>query len=154
MKRVGFFVGAAFGFLIAAHRLNDYDVIHNMLLLREWDVYLMMGSAILTAAPLLWLLQRRGWQTPFAGPLRPQRSTVTRRNVLGSVVFGTGWAVSGACPGPALALPAAGTVLGVFVIAGMFVGIALHDAVDRFRVKSPVPQTKLSSTAGPNLKFR
>ena len=131
MNRVALLVGAAFGFLIAAARLNDYDVIHDMLLLREPDVFLLMASAVAVAAPTLWLLERRGWRTPLGGRLKVQRLPVERRHILGSVIFGAGWAIGGACPVPAIAMVANGTALGVIVVAGMFLGIALRDRVER-----------------------
>ena len=51
MNCVSFLAGLSFGFLVAAARLNDYNVIHNMLLLRQSYVFLMMATAIGTAAP-------------------------------------------------------------------------------------------------------
>jgi len=133
VNRVGFAIGLGFGFLITAARLNDYDVIHRMLLIQELDVYLLMASAVATAMPLLLLLQRTRWRTPLGGPLKVARAPVRPRNILGATVFGTGWAVAGTCPGPALAMPAAGGILGVFVMAGLFVGAVLRDAVDARR---------------------
>ncbi len=139
MKTVAFLMGGAFGFLVAAARLNDYTVIHDMLLLREPDVFLLMGSAIAVAAPILLLLQRRRWRTPFGGPLEVQRLPVTRRAVFGAAVFGSGWAVAGTCPVPALAMTANGTALGLFVAIGLFGGIWLRDSIDRRQdVTAPV----------------
>lgn len=131
MKTVAFLVGGLFGFLVAAARLSDYQVIHDMLLLREPDVFLLMGSAVAVAAPLLILLQKSRWKTPFGGEIQVQRNPVTRRNVFGAAVFGTGWAVAGTCPVPAIAMTAGGSVLGVAVAAGLFGGIALRDRIDR-----------------------
>lgn len=143
MNRVGFLFGTAFGFLLAAARLNDYDVIHQMLLLREFDLWLMFAATIGTAAPLLWLLQRRRWQTALGGCLKVQRTPVERKNVLGAVVFGTGWAITGACPGTALAMAGSGTLLGVLIMAGLLSGILARDAVlarlPRTKVSSPTP---------------
>ena len=59
MNRIGFLFGLAFGFLIAAGRLNEYDVIHQGLLLRSPYMFLVMGSAVGVAMPVLWLLHRR-----------------------------------------------------------------------------------------------
>ena len=131
MKTVALLMGGAFGFLVAAARLNDYGVIHDMLLLREPDVFFLMGSAIGVAAPILLLLQRRKWQTPFGGPLEVQRQPITRRTVFGAAIFGTGWAVAGTCPVPALAMTASGSGLGLLVALGLFGGIALRDTIDR-----------------------
>lgn len=129
MKRVAFLAGAAFGFLVAAARLSDYAVIHDMLLLREPDVFLLMASAVAVAAPLLLFLERRRWRTPFGGPLNVLRAPVARHNVAGAAVFGTGWALAGTCPVPALAMTASGGVLGLCVAAGLFGGVALRDRI-------------------------
>lgn len=129
MNALGFLVGLGFGFAIAATRLSDYNVIHNMLLLREPDVFLLMASAIGTAMPLLWLLQRRGWKTPLGGPLTLNYSRAHPRHILGAVLFGAGWAVAGTCPGPALAMTAGGTVLGLVVVSGIASGLFLRDAI-------------------------
>jgi uncharacterized membrane protein YedE/YeeE len=122
-------VGVGFGVVLAAARLNEYDTIHRMLLLQELDVFLLMGSAIGTAAPLLWWLRRRRWRTPWNGELQVQQEPVKRGNVLGAVVFGAGWAVTGACPGPALVMTATGAVMGLPLMAGLVAGAALRDAV-------------------------
>ena len=87
MNRPAFAVGLVFGFIIAAARLSDYNVIHDMLLLREPDVFLLMGSAFATAAPLLYLLNRRGWKTPSGETMVLRRSPVLPRNVLGAIVL-------------------------------------------------------------------
>ncbi|GAC1456210.1 MAG: hypothetical protein PVSMB4_16470 [Ktedonobacterales bacterium] len=129
MNRVGFLFGAAFGFVLAAAQLNNYTVIHNMLLLRDPQPYLILSSAIVVAAPLLWLLRTRHWRTPLGGPLTITPSRVERKFVLGGMVFGTGWAVAGGCPAPLLGMIAAGRVLAVFVVAGLFGGIMLRDVV-------------------------
>lgn len=129
MNRLGFLAGTAFGFLIGAARLNDYDVIHNMLLLRDPDPYLVMGAAAAVALPLLWMLERRAWRAPLGGTLHLARARVERKHVAGSVVFGAGWALTGTCPGTALAMPSAGVLLGLPVVLGLFVGQMLREAV-------------------------
>lgn len=130
-NRLGFVLGLVFGALLVLARVHEYETIHNMLMLRDPYVFLLMGSAVGTALPLLWLLKRRGWRTPYGGDLQPERSGIERRHIAGSVVFGTGWAITGACPGPALAMAATGNVLGAVVVAGLFVGLLLRDRVAR-----------------------
>jgi uncharacterized membrane protein YedE/YeeE len=129
MNVLGLLFGLGFGFVISAARLTDYDTIHRMLLLQEPDVYLLMGSAIAVALPLLRVLQSRGWVTPFGGRLQLSPSPVRRNHVLGSAVFGTGWAVAGTCPGPAVAMIGTGNLLGLLVVGGLFGGILLREAV-------------------------
>ena len=45
------------------------------------------------------------------------------------MTFGTGWAVAGTCPAPAIAMATGGGFLAVFVIAGLDAGLWLRDAV-------------------------
>ncbi len=137
MNRAALLVGAAFGFLVAAARLSDYQVIHDMLRLREPDVFLLMASAIAVAAPILVILERRRWRTPLGGELKVVRQPIARRNVLGAAVFGSGWAIAGTCPVPAVAMVAGGSALGLAVTAGLFGGIALRDAIDRKAGRAP-----------------
>jgi uncharacterized membrane protein YedE/YeeE len=104
VRLVGLLFGSAFGFLLALAGLNDYEVIHNML-----------------------LLERKRWRTPFAGTLRPARSKIERHHITGSAIFGTGWAIAGTCPAPALAMTGSGALLGLVVVGGMFAGLMARD---------------------------
>ena len=126
---VGVLVGAGFGAVLVAARLNEFDTIHKMLLLQELDVFLLMGSAIATAAPILWWLRRSHWRTPEGGELLVPKEPVQQKHVFGAVVFGTGWAITGACPAPALLMAATGTVMGLPLITGLMLGTALRDSV-------------------------
>ena len=135
MNRLSFIIGGAFGFVLAAAKLNDYNVIHDMLLFREPDVYLILASAVGVAMPLLWLLQKRSWRTPMGGRMELAAAKPERKTIFGSMAFGTGWAVAGTCPGPALAMAAGGTFLGIFVIAGLATGVWLRNEVAEGRLR-------------------
>jgi uncharacterized membrane protein YedE/YeeE len=130
LRAVGLLFGLAFGFVLGWARLTDYDVIRNMLLLREPDVFLLMMSAIATAAigaralrlfKVTTVLDR----TPIAWTVEAPRA----RHVVGSVVFGVGWSVAATCPGPVAAQVGRGQFAGLFTMAGLLVGIAICDRV-------------------------
>lgn len=129
MKFTTLVFGMGFGFLIVAAGFSNYDTIHNMLLLREAHGYLVMGSAVAVAMPLLWLLERRRWQTLLGGSLKLVRTPAERKSIWGAMVFGSGWAIAGTCPVPALAMLASGSLLAVVVVGGLFGGILLRDIV-------------------------
>ena len=90
MHRLSFIVGGAFGFGLAASKLNAYNVIHDMLLFREPDVYLILASAIAVAMPVLWVLQKRRWRTPLGDPMELANAKVERKNIFGAMTFRTG----------------------------------------------------------------
>ncbi len=127
MNPFTFLIGGAFGFLIVASGLSDYTVIHDMLLLREPDVFLLMGSSFAVAMPILWILRRRRWKTPMAGELELNRVEIEQKHVYGGAMFGVGWAVAGTCPGPAIGMVAGGGFLGLVVMAGLGSGILLRN---------------------------
>lgn len=129
--------GLAFGAVFAAAGFNQYDVIHRMLLLEDAGGFLTMGSAVGTAMLLLWWLERRRWQTTIGGPLALRRWNVERKHFWGGIVFGTGWAITGACPGTASTTLGAGSVMGIVLVIGMIAGIALRD----FTVRPATPVT-------------
>jgi uncharacterized membrane protein YedE/YeeE len=129
MKYIGFLFGGAFGARVTAGRLNEYNVIHNGLRLTNLYMFFVMGSAVAVAMVLLFILRKCRWVTPTGGPLDLTPSRPERKHVTGGIVFGLGWAVTGTCPAPALAMVGSGGLLGLFVVAGIFSGLVLRDAV-------------------------
>ena len=127
-KLIGLLFGAGFGFVLAASNLHEYQTIHDMLSLKEFDVFLLMGGAIGVSLPLLALLERSNAKTVLGGTLSLSRSPVKRQNVVGGALFGIGWALSGTCPAPALVMLASGAGLAIITIVGLFIGLGLRDA--------------------------
>jgi uncharacterized protein len=125
----GLFFGAIFGATLVAARLNDYNVIHRALTLRDPYMFLLMGAALAVALPGLWLLERAHPRTALGGPLIVKRERIQRKHILGAIVFGTGWALAGTCPGPMLAMTVAGNVLGAVPMLGLWTGSALRDRI-------------------------
>lgn len=124
---MGLLFGSCFGGLLGAANLHEYDTIHAMLRLDEFDVYGLMASAILVAAGLLWWLERRPTSTVFDGTLTLQRSRPKKHHIIGGGLFGIGWAIAGTCPAPALVMVSSGALYGLIVILGIFIGIYLGD---------------------------
>ena len=141
LKAIGFVFGTAFGFVLAWARVTDYDVIHDMLLLRHPDMFLLMTSAMLTAAVGIRLLRAFHARaildgTPVTWNTQPPR----RRHLIGST-----------CPGPVAAQLGRGQVACLFTIAGMLAGILICDLIVRARRETRAargPMTEPVSVAG------
>ncbi len=126
-KIAGLAFGIGFGFVLAAANLHEYQVIHDMLSLRELDVFWLMGAAIATSLPILWVVERKKLKTLIGGQLSLSRSRISRNNIVGGAIFGIGWALSGTCPAPALIMLASGAGLAAVTITGLFLGLGLRD---------------------------
>ena len=127
LNLIGLLSGILFGGTLAGSRMHEYDTIHNTLALEDPYVFLFMGSAIFVSAPLLWMLEKRGMNTPFGGELSLSRAKPEPHHIKGGALFGIGWAIAGTCPAPALVMVSSGAMLGLVAIPGIFLGLRLRE---------------------------
>ena len=126
MKPIALLFGTGFGFMLSWARITDYDVIRNMLLFHEFDVYFMMGAAMVTSAIGVRLLRAAGLKAVVGGePIAWTITKPTRHHAYGSLLFGLGWGIAGTCPGPIAAQLGRGQWAALFTVAGAFTGVAL-----------------------------
>ena len=122
--------GSVFGLGLMISGMTDTNKVQGWLdLLGAWDPTLafVLGGAMI---PMLvaWQVARRRVAAVLGGalPLAPV-PVIDARLIGGSVLFGTGWALVGLCPGPAMASLSYGGVQGLVFLVAMAVGmIGLH----------------------------
>ena len=126
MRAAGLAVGLVFGVTLSWTGMSDPDVIRGALLFQEAYLYLFFASAVLVATTGVWLLRRRRARALLTGERVDWRGEAPRRrHIVGSVLFGTGWALADACPGPIATQVGQGIVWSLFTIAGVIAGIWL-----------------------------
>jgi hypothetical protein len=122
---VGF--GIAFGFLLSWGQLTSPDVIQDMLLLEDAYVYLIMASAIAVGFVTTRLLRRARARAVLTGqPISWSIERPERHHVTGSVLFGLGWAMADACPGPIVAQLGQGFGWSIFTALGVVAGVVIY----------------------------
>ena len=92
-----------------------------MFLFENFQLYGIIGTAVVLTAPGLRWIQRRG-RTAFGGPVRVERKALNRGTVVGGLLFGVGWSITGMCPGPILVNIGEGKVYALAALAGALVG--------------------------------
>lgn len=126
MRLAGLVVGLVFGVVLCWSGMSDPDVIRGALLLEQSYLFLFFASAVLVASAGVWTLRRRQARALLTGERIDWPATPpARRHVVGSVLFGTGWALAGACPGPIATQLGQGIAWSLFTLAGMVAGIWL-----------------------------
>jgi uncharacterized protein len=134
----GFLVGAVFGATLSWTGMSSPEVIRGALLFEDSYLYLMFAAAVATAFVGLRVLRAVRARALLTG--EPVSWSVDRpepRHIWGSLLFGTGWAISGACPGPIATQLGQGIAWALFTTAGVVVGISLF-----LRTRRPAPATR------------
>jgi uncharacterized protein len=126
MRRVvaGGLIGIVFGVTLSWSGLTSPDVVRDALLFEDSYLYLLFASAVATGSLGLWLLRRRERRALLAPTkLSWPRDRIERRHIVGSVIFGVGWGLADACPGPIATQVGQGIGWGVITLAGVAIGI-------------------------------
>jgi uncharacterized protein len=117
-------IGIVFGVILTKSEAVSWFRIHEMFRFRSFHMYGIMGSAVLVGSISVQLIRRLGVRsiTGEAIIIPPKAKTpLLKRYWMGGTVFGLGWGLLGACPGPIFALLGAG--VGVMVV-GMISALA------------------------------
>jgi uncharacterized membrane protein YedE/YeeE len=122
----GFIIGIVFGVVLSWSGMTSPAVIREGLLFQNAYLFLFFFGAVTTAAIGLRILKKRAPRALLTGetvewePVKPER-----RHVVGSAIFGIGWGVSGACPGPIATQLGQGIWWGIPLSIGVVGGILL-----------------------------
>jgi len=106
-------LGALLGFSLSRIGFTNYDELHKMFVFSDLRLLMVFAGAVGLSA-IAYRLHPLGRAIPARG--------VDRSTVIGSIIFGLGWALSGACPGAALAQLGEGKLFAVFTLAGIVSG--------------------------------
>jgi len=126
---VALIAGSLFGAGLAFSGMADPARVQGFLdLFGRWDPTLafVMGGAM-TPMAIAWIIQRR-LEKPFAGEQfsLPGTTLIDRKLTIGAVLFGTGWGISGLCPGPGFADLAINPLPALAFVAALLAGMIAH----------------------------
>lgn len=127
MKAIKFIlIGILFGIILYKSEAASWYRIYEMFQFRSFHMYGMIGTALATAIILVQIIKRKQ-VTDSNGMLitfLDKDKSITRYSA-GGTIFGLGWALTGACPGPMFALIGSGYwTLGIvllFAILGTWI---------------------------------
>lgn len=114
--------GMIFGFVLSRVGATDYDAIHGMFMLTDLHLYGVIGTAVAVAALGFAYVRRRKLRGAGGVPLAIVAKPMKPGLIVGGLMFGAGWALTGTCPGTALAQLGEGTLGGGITILGILAG--------------------------------
>ncbi len=119
---LGFLTGIAFGFLLQKGRVAKFRVIVGQFLLKDWTVFKVMLTAVAVGAIGVWVMVGMGWATLSIKP------AAFGGVIIGAILFGTGMAIFGYCPGTSVAACGEGRRDAMVGVIGMLAGALIYVA--------------------------
>jgi hypothetical protein len=119
---VYFLLGIAFGIVLTRSEVLSWFRIQEMFRFQSFRMYGIIGSAIAMAAVSIFLIKNSGLTSASGEAIAIPRKTLGTgaRYAVGGTIFGLGWALTGACPGPLFALVGSGvSVMAVAVLSAL-----------------------------------
>lgn len=129
-----FFVGIAFGILLVKAEVISWFRIQEMFRLQSFHMYGVIGSAVVTGMFSVWLIKKFRIKTIYGEPIELHRKPFNKGQVYGGLLFGLGWAITGACPGPLYALIGTGATVILVTLLSAIAGTWVYG---KFRDKLP-----------------
>lgn len=123
MKNIKFlFVGVIFGLVLTKTEAVSWFRIQEMFRFQSFHMYGIIGSAVVIGAISVYLLKHFRLRSLDNEPIIIPSKKFNKGSIIGGTIFGMGWALSGACPGPLYALLGAGYPVIIAAILSALLG--------------------------------
>jgi uncharacterized membrane protein YedE/YeeE len=126
-------LGIGFGIVLTKSEVLSWFRIQEMFRFQSPLMYEIIASAVAVAAASVAFLRKLGLTTISGAPITIPPKNLGRgvRYAVGGTVFGLGWALTGACPGPLFALVGNGITVMIVAIIGALAGTWLYGLLRR-----------------------
>lgn len=119
-------VGILFGIVFIKAEIVYWLRIQEMFHLQSFHMFGIIGSAVLVGIVSVWLIKRSGIKTIYGEPISISPKTFNKGQIYGGLIFGFGWAITGACPGPLFAQIGAGTTVIIITFLSALAGTWMY----------------------------
>ncbi len=146
-KYILLFFGMAFGFILSRAGATTYDFYAQLFLFQDLQLLWVIAVAAGLGMIGIFVLKALKARSLFEGkPISFEGKKYLPTLIPGSVIFGMGWGLAGACPGTALTMLGEGKLGALFTIAGVLLGTYLYGLqASRAGKKQPVAAAKAES---------
>ena len=96
-------LGILFGFIFIKAEVISWFRIQEMFRLQSFHMYGIIGSAILVAMISIFIIKKFNIKTIYGEEIIFHKKKFNKGQIYGGLIFGFGWALTGACPGPLFA---------------------------------------------------
>lgn len=113
-------VGIAFGIVFIKAEIISWFRIQEMFRFQSFHMFGVIGSAVMVGVVSVLLIKKYNLKTIYGEIIEFHPKQFSKGQVYGGLLFGFGWAITGACPGPLFALVGSGaTVIAVTLLSAI-----------------------------------
>ncbi len=127
-------VGIGFGIVFVKAEIISWFRIQEMFRLQSFHMYGVIGSAVVVGVLSVWIIKKFNIKTIYGEKIEFHPKTFNKGQIFGGLMFGLGWAVTGACPGPLFAQIGAGSSVIIVTLLSAIAGTWVYG---KFRDKLP-----------------
>ncbi|MFT3683104.1 MAG: YeeE/YedE thiosulfate transporter family protein [Ferruginibacter sp.] len=121
--------GIFFGIVLVKAEVVSWFRIQEMFRLQSFHMYGVIGSAVITGMIAVWLIKKLKIKTMYGEPIEFHPKSFNKGQVYGGLLFGLGWAITGACPGPLYALIGYGVTVIIIVLLSAIAGTWVYGKI-------------------------
>lgn len=114
--------GLLFGIVLVKSEVISWFRIQEMFRLQSFHMYGVIGSAVVVGMLSVWLIKKLKIRTIYGEPIVFVSKKFNKGNIYGGLLFGFGWAITGACPGPLFAQIGAGFTVVIITLLSAIAG--------------------------------
>ena len=131
MKLFKFLIpGILFGIVMTKSEAISWFRIQEMFRFESFHMYGIIGTAVMLGALLVFVIKRRQVKSMDGDVISfNDKNFSISRYLIGGILFGLGWAMTGACPGPLFTLVGHGIVSIWIVIISAVIGTYIYGAL-------------------------
>ena len=126
--------GLLFGVILVKAEVISWFRIQEMFRLQSFHMFGVIGSAVVVGIISVLLIKKYKLKTIYGEPIEFVSKKFNKGNIYGGLIFGFGWAITGACPGPLFAQIGTGTTV---IIVTLLSAIAGTWTYGKFRDRLP-----------------
>ncbi|MEY3237739.1 MAG: hypothetical protein RI883_1840 [Bacteroidota bacterium] len=122
-------LGFAFGSILLASQVFSWFRIQEMFHFQSFHMFGLLFSAIGTSALFLFIIKKMKIKSIQGNQIevKPKKLEL-KANIIGGLIFGLGWSISGACSAPVYILVGLHWQIGLILLAGAFTGTVIYGA--------------------------
>ena len=126
--------GIFFGIILVKAEVISWFRIQEMFRLQSFHMYGIIGSAVVVGIISVWLIKKFKVRTIYGESINLHPKRFNKGQIFGGLIFGLGWALTGACPGPLFAQIGAGFTVVIFTLTSAIAGTWVYG---KFRDRLP-----------------